>query len=182
MRSPLLLLGCCLAVEAVVPFARVAVRRCHVQCMASDYVRGDDGGSPVDEKLVEELIEARTSLRRDRNFKAADKVRDDLQAMGVTLWDRDRVWMVGSEPPSGGRERYGRERGAPPARGGRDRRRPGGGGTGGTPDDFCRIFVEGLSYETTWQTLKDHFNDAGVCTPDQTKRAQKTRAISDRAL
>ena len=71
----------------------------------SGYVRGDDGGAPIDESLVRELIAARTSLRKARNFQAADNVRDDLQRMGVTLWDRDRVWMVGdAPPPSGGRD------------------------------------------------------------------------------
>ena len=118
-------------------------------CMGSDYVRGDDGGAPIDERLVDELIEARTSLRQARNFKAADSVRDDLQAMGVTLWDRDRVWMVGSEPPppGGGRERgppRGNQRGYDAPRGagrGRDRGPRGGGGVRGKPDERGRIFV-----------------------------------------
>ena len=124
--------------------------------MASDYVRGDDGGGPVDERLVEELIEARTSLRQARNFKAADNVRDDLLAMGVTLWDRDRVWMVGTNAPK-------RQQGGD-AGGGRDSRRRVGTSGRSPPEDRGRIFVEGLSYETTWQTLKDHFNDAGYPT------------------
>lgn len=152
--------------------ARGAIlKRSQAVLMACDYVRGDDGGTQVDEQLVEELIEARTSLRRDRNFKAADRVRDDLQAMGVTLWDRDLVWMVGSAPPPQGGPR-GAWRSEP--RGQRDPPRGRGfmgAGRGllgnrarGNPDEFCRIFVEGLSRETTWQTLKDHFNNAGYPT------------------
>ncbi|HZP70568.1 MAG TPA: cysteine--tRNA ligase [Pseudolabrys sp.] len=41
----------------------------------------------VDESKVESLIEARNSARRTRNFKEADRIRDELAAMGVVLKD-----------------------------------------------------------------------------------------------
>lgn len=118
-----------------------------------DYTRGDDGGAPIDARLVQELIAARTSLRQAGNFKAADNVRADLQRMGVTIWDRDRVWMVGDSPPprniAGSPSRSGKLR---PGRGGSEGRSVG--GYRSDPAERARIFVEGLSQDTTWQTLK----------------------------
>ena len=126
-----------------------------------EYQRGDDGGAPIDESLVSELIAARTSLRQARNFKAADNVREDLRRMGVSLWDRDRMWTVGDSPPSAtGAETSAPQRGvrrdARVASGRGSGRQSGGGRAGGgsNPDERTRIFVEGLSTETTWQTLK----------------------------
>ncbi|KAL1507865.1 hypothetical protein AB1Y20_007473 [Prymnesium parvum] len=123
--------------------------RGHLVCMASGYVRGDDTGSPVDERRVEELIARRSQLRLSGKYSEADGVRDELQAMGVTVWDRDRVWCVGDRPPT-------RSAPSPPPFRRGDARVP--------REERARIFVEGLSYETTWQTLKDHFKDAGFPT------------------
>ncbi|KAG1680110.1 hypothetical protein FOA52_000223 [Chlamydomonas sp. UWO 241] len=40
----------------------------------------------------------------------------------------------------------------------------GGGGYGGAPMGSNRVFVSNLSYDTTWQTLKDHFRQSGNVT------------------
>jgi cysteinyl-tRNA synthetase len=41
----------------------------------------------VDENKVISLIEARNSARKAKNFKEADRIRDELKAMGVELED-----------------------------------------------------------------------------------------------
>jgi len=88
--------------------------------------------------LVMQLITERSQLRRDRDYERADEVRDELKRMGVSLWDRDKVWTTGGQPP--------RRRAQPEfqARFGE-----------------TRIFVENLDFETSWQDLKDHFREAG---------------------
>ena len=105
--------------------------------MQARYTRGEDGGGTVDEQRVQELIARRGELRRMRNFKGADGVLDQLNAMGVSVWDQDRVWMVGSQPPP---------------------RRPTGQAKGGVSP---RIFVTNVAYEVEWQQLRDHFAAAG---------------------
>ncbi len=49
------------------------------------WLAGDTGG--LDEALIEQLIAARDSAREQRDFCRADEIRDQLQAMGVTLED-----------------------------------------------------------------------------------------------
>ena len=98
------------------------------------YTRGDDGGAPIDEQRVRELIRLRSELRRARNFKGADGVLAQLNGMGVSVWDRERVWMVGNEPP-----RRSSRAGAPLDQVGE------------------RIFVTNVAYEVEWQQLRDHF-------------------------
>jgi cysteinyl-tRNA synthetase len=41
----------------------------------------------VDEHKVVNLIDARNAARRAKNFKEADRIRDELKAMGVELED-----------------------------------------------------------------------------------------------
>ena len=141
------------------------------------YARGADSGDPVDEDRVYALIEEREGLRKSRDYAAADDVRDELSRMGVTLWDRDRVWMCGTgAPPS--RQAPDAPRFSPdgPARRG-DRKFTGafrgaerGQGYRKGPAEFrerfaeTKIFVENLSFETDWMALKDHFIDAGYPT------------------
>jgi cysteinyl-tRNA synthetase len=41
----------------------------------------------IDEAKVEALIAARNAARRVRNFKEADRIRDELEATGIQLKD-----------------------------------------------------------------------------------------------
>jgi cysteinyl-tRNA synthetase len=43
--------------------------------------------APVDETKVVSLIEARDTARKTKNFKEADRIRDELKAMGIELED-----------------------------------------------------------------------------------------------
>jgi len=49
-----------------------------------DYLRA---GTTLDEAAIEAMIEARAAAKRARDFPAADRLRDELQAMGVLLKD-----------------------------------------------------------------------------------------------
>jgi cysteinyl-tRNA synthetase len=55
----------------------------------------------VDEARVDHLISERAAMRQERRFNEADAIRDELSDMGVSLWDRERVWTVGQDarPP-----------------------------------------------------------------------------------
>ena len=99
------------------------------------YSRGDDGGASIDEQRVRELITSRGELRKARNFKGADGVLAQLNAMGVSVWDQEREWKVGNEPPP----RSSRPSGAASVQVGE------------------RIFVTNVAYEVEWQQLRDHF-------------------------
>ena len=51
----------------------------------------------VDEQKVNALIEARLAARKAKNFKEADRIRDELTAMGIELEDKKdgtTVWKV----------------------------------------------------------------------------------------
>src|SRR5262245_23633668 len=51
----------------------------------------------VDESKVVSLVDARNAARKARNFKEADRIRDELKAMGVELEDKKdgtTVWKV----------------------------------------------------------------------------------------
>ena len=41
----------------------------------------------VDDRKVEALIAARNAARKAKNFKEADRIRDELAAMGIQLKD-----------------------------------------------------------------------------------------------
>jgi len=56
--------------------------------------RGD-----IDETKINTLIEARNAARKAKNFKEADRVRDELKAMGIELEDKKdgtTIWKVKS--------------------------------------------------------------------------------------
>jgi cysteinyl-tRNA synthetase len=53
--------------------------------MAEGFVDGDDDFE--DRSLIETLIEARLAARKAKNFAEADRIRDELTAMGVILKD-----------------------------------------------------------------------------------------------
>jgi len=49
---------------------------------------------PIDEAKVEELIAQREEVRRARDFEKADAIRDELSAMGVVVFDKQKEWRV----------------------------------------------------------------------------------------
>jgi cysteinyl-tRNA synthetase len=55
-----------------------------LQQVPRDYLRA---GATLDEAAIEALIEARAAAKRARDFAEADRLRDELQAMGVLLKD-----------------------------------------------------------------------------------------------
>mgnify|MGYP006143709021 CR=1 FL=1 len=116
---------------------RTALAACHVSMRAGvdAYRRGDDGGGAIDERRVEELVATRSALRRNRDFRGADDILAQINQLGVSVWDRERVWMVGSAPPP----RAEAESSAMPQ------------------SKSVRIFVTNLPYEIDWQQLRDHF-------------------------
>ena len=65
----------------------------------SGYMRGEDSGAIVDEKIVDELLAQRRALRRERKYTEADKLLDQLRGMGITTLDRDRLWFFGRPHP-----------------------------------------------------------------------------------
>ena len=67
----------------------------------SGYLRdNNDGGGEIDAKRVDRLLADRNNLRRMRRYQEADAIRDELMAMGVRVWDRDRLWSCSERPPS----------------------------------------------------------------------------------
>jgi len=44
-------------------------------------------GSTLDEVHIQSLIDARNVARKAKNFKEADRIRDELKTMGVVLTD-----------------------------------------------------------------------------------------------
>ena len=71
----------------------------------------------MDEAQVDRLLTERVAAKRSREYDKADKLRDELRAMGIEVADKERTWRVRG---SGGRGR---------GRGGDDR-----GTNGGGPD------------------------------------------------
>merc|ERR1719272_862306 len=59
-----------------------------------DFVRSDDGTVQVDVALVNTLLSERMQAKYRRDYDAADKVRDQLKAMGVHCHDGDKSWKA----------------------------------------------------------------------------------------
>jgi cysteinyl-tRNA synthetase len=58
-----------------------------LQLSTAQWVSFRPASAAVDENKVVSLIEARNSARKAKNFKEADRIRDELKAMGVELED-----------------------------------------------------------------------------------------------
>jgi cysteinyl-tRNA synthetase len=54
---------------------------------ALGFTRRPESKKTVDAEVVETLIAGRLAARREKNFKEADRIRDELAAMGVVLKD-----------------------------------------------------------------------------------------------
>ena len=68
----------------------------------SGYERMADDSGEVDASHVEALLQQRQEFRQKKRYDDADAVREELRGMGVSVWDRDRVWSCSSSPPSRG--------------------------------------------------------------------------------
>lgn len=97
--------------------------------------------SNVDVAAVERLIGDRTAARRANDFDAADEIRAELlNAHGVQVWDKERVWKTGCSVggSGGGNRRFGNNdnNSRDSSRGGRGRDGPAAGRRPRPPKDF----------------------------------------------
>ncbi len=60
--------------------------------------RGQDGDDALSGELMQLLIELRAEARKDKNYAMSDRIRDGLNAIGVTIEDRKEgtTWRVES--------------------------------------------------------------------------------------
>jgi cysteinyl-tRNA synthetase len=68
-----------------------------LQLRPADWLDWQPPSLNIDKARVESLIEARNAARKARNFAEADRVRDELKAMGIELEDKKdgtTIWKV----------------------------------------------------------------------------------------
>jgi cysteinyl-tRNA synthetase len=53
-----------------------------------DELAAFDAHRQIDDKQLNDMIAARDAARKAKNFKEADRIRDELKAMGVVLEDK----------------------------------------------------------------------------------------------
>jgi hypothetical protein len=68
---------------------------------------GQPGTSGVDENKVNSLIAQRLQCKMSRDFDTADRIRDDLRAMGVWVDDKQMIWRSDHGGKHGDRDRGG---------------------------------------------------------------------------
>ena len=61
-----------------------------------NYTRQTEGFSAgeVDEEKVKLMLKSRLQAKRKKNYKAADRIRDELRDMGIHMRDGDRTWRL----------------------------------------------------------------------------------------
>jgi hypothetical protein len=63
----------------------------------SSFSNGGNGGCPLDEDTVNDLLAKRLDAKLRRDFELADAIRDDLTAAGVKVEDRLKLWRAGMD-------------------------------------------------------------------------------------
>ena len=89
---------------------RLAVR----QLQMTAYLRAEGDEAQIDTDAVQSLLDQRAVFRGQGDYEAADGIREQLTAMGVTIHDRARTWSVGPAPRAhrrGGGKKKGRRLG-----------------------------------------------------------------------
>ena len=54
----------------------------------------DDGSVQVDESKVNEMLARRMQAKMGRDFDTADRIRDELRAMNVEVYDKEKTWTL----------------------------------------------------------------------------------------
>lgn len=111
------------------------------------YERDRDDNAQVDVARVQQMVTERAELRAARDFDGADALRDELSAMGVTIFDRERTWSASANEGYGS-GRPARGRGGFEQRGGRERR-----GSGGGRGEYVRQAGDDAPIDVTAVTL-----------------------------
>jgi hypothetical protein len=62
----------------------------------------DDGSVQVDEGQVNSMLAERLQAKMGRDFQTADRIRDQLRAMGVEVYDKEKTWKAGGGGGGGG--------------------------------------------------------------------------------
>lgn len=79
-----------------------------------DYARTDSGPTPIPESEVHKMLADRMQAKLSRDFDTADRIRDDLRAKGIEVFDKEKTWKVamgGGASNGGGSSRDGDRRG-----------------------------------------------------------------------